>query len=157
MLVKAIFLPALLSASIFNLCNFSLAADVPAGFHAIFNGKDLTGWHGMPHFDPRDLAKMTPEGRATQIADWTEDAKKHWSVENEELVNDGFGAYLVTDGEYTDYELHIDYKTVPLADSGIYLKANPQVQIWDSTEESKFGIGGNKGSGGLWNNSAGDR
>ena len=155
MLVKAIFLPALLSASIFNLCNFSLAADVPAGFHAIFNGKDLTGWHGMPHFDPRDLAKMTPEGRATQIADWTEDAKKHWSVENEELVNDGFGAYLVTDGEYTDYELHIDYKTVPLADSGIYLKANPQVQIWDSTEESKLGIGGNKGSGGLWNNSAG--
>ena len=153
--VKAIFLPSLLSAMIINLCNVSPAAEVPEGFHAIFNGKDLTGWHGMPHFDPRDLGKMTPEDRAKHIAEWTADSKMHWSVENEELVNDGFGAYLATDGEYTDYELHIDYKTVPLADSGIYLKANPQVQIWDSTEEAKFNLGANKGSGGLWNNSAG--
>ncbi|MCA9010085.1 MAG: DUF1080 domain-containing protein [Planctomycetaceae bacterium] len=130
-------------------------AEVPEGFHAIFNGQDLSGWHGMPHFDPRDLAKMTPEIRAKQIAEWTEDSRKHWTVENEELVNDGHGAYLVTDGEYTDYELLIDYKTVPLADSGIYLKANPQVQIWDYTEEAKFNIGADKGSGGLWNNSAG--
>ena len=154
MYVKAIFLPALLSAMIINLCNVSPAAEVPEGFHAIFNGKDLTGWHGMPHFDPRDLAKMTPEDRAKHIAEWTADSRMHWSVENEELVNDGFGAYLATDGEYTDYELHIDYKTVPLADSGIYLKANPQVQIWDSTEQAKFNLGANKGSGGLWNNSA---
>lgn len=42
---------------------------------------------------------------------------------------------IVTDREYTDYELLIDYKTVPLADSGIYLKANPQVQIWDYTRK----------------------
>ena len=153
--VKAIFLPSLLSAMIINLCNVSPAAEVPEGFHAIFNGKDLTGWHGMPHFDPRDLGKMTPEDRAKHIAEWTADSKMHWSVENEELVNDGFGAYLATDGEYTDYELLIDYKTVPLADSGIYLKANPQVQIWDSTEQAKFNLGANKGSGGLWNNSAG--
>ncbi len=127
----------------------------PEGFRAIFNGKDLTGWHGMPHFDPRDLAKMPKEMRDQKIAEWTEDAKKHWSVENEELVNDGHGAYLVTDEEYTDYELLIDYKTVPLADSGIYLKANPQVQIWDFTEKAKFNLGADKGSGGLWNNSTG--
>ncbi|MBL8809997.1 MAG: DUF1080 domain-containing protein [Planctomycetaceae bacterium] len=127
----------------------------PEGFRAIFNGKDLTGWHGMPHFDPRDLAKMPKEMRDQKIAEWTEDAKKHWSVENEELVNDGHGAYLVTDEEYTDYELMIDYKTVPLADSGIYLKANPQVQIWDFTETAKFNLGADKGSGGLWNNSPG--
>jgi hypothetical protein len=31
----------------------------------------------------------------------------------------------------------------------------PQVQIWDSTETAKFGLGADKGSGGLWNNSAG--
>ena len=49
----------------------------------------------------------------------------------------------------------IDYKTVPKADSGIYLRGTPQVQIWDYTEEAKFGIGADKGSGGLWNNSAG--
>ena len=134
--------------------SFSVA-ETPEGFRPIFNGKDLAGWHGMPHFDPRDLAKMPTEMREKQITEWTDDAKKHWSVENEELVNDGHGAYLTTDEEFTDYELLIDYKTVPLADSGIYLKANPQVQIWDFTEESKFGIGANKGSGGLWNNSPG--
>ncbi|MBC7968359.1 MAG: DUF1080 domain-containing protein, partial [Fuerstia sp.] len=133
MLIKAILLPSFLFSILYSLCNVSCAAEVPEGFHAIFNGKDLTGWHGMPHFDPRDLAKMTPEDRAKQITEWTADAKMHWTVENEELVNDGHGAYLATDGEYTDYELFIDYKTVPLADSGIYLKANPQVQIWDAT------------------------
>ena len=57
--------------------------------------------------------------------------------------------------EFTNYELMIDYKTVARADSGIYLKAVPQVQIWDSTDESKFRIGADKGSGGLWNNSKG--
>jgi hypothetical protein len=130
-------------------------AELPEGFRPLFNGQDLTGWHGMPHFDPRDLAKMPPEAREKQIAEWTEDAKKHWSVENEELVNDGNGAYLTTDEEFTDYELLIDYKTVARADSGIYLKANPQVQIWDYTDPGKFSLGADKGSGGLWNNSAG--
>ena len=31
----------------------------------------------------------------------------------------------------------------------------PQVQIWDYTEEAKFKLGADKGSGGLWNNSPG--
>jgi hypothetical protein len=62
---------------------------------------------------------------------------------------------LTTDRNFRDFELRLDYKTVPKADSGIYLKGVPQVQIWDSTEESKFNIGANKGSGGLWNNSPG--
>ena len=45
--------------------------------------------------------------------------------------------------------------TVPLADSGIYLRGVPQVQIWDYTEEKKFPLGANLGSGGLWNNDKG--
>lgn len=147
---------ASLAAAFLLLVSSSLsAAEPPEGFRAIFNGKDLEGWHGMPHFDPRDLARMPEEMRKKQITEWTNDAKQHWSVENGELVNDGHGAYLVTDEEFADYEMLIDYKTVPLADSGIYLKANPQVQIWDYTEESKFKLGADKGSGGLWNNSAG--
>ncbi len=127
----------------------------PAGFVAIFSGKDLAGWHGMGHFDPRKLSEMSGEERTHKHASDTEDAKRHWSVQNGELVNDGKGAYLTTDKEYGDFELWIDYKTVPLADSGIYLRSTPQVQIWDSTEEKKFSLGANKGSGGLWNNSAG--
>ncbi|VTS04325.1 3-keto-disaccharide hydrolase [Tuwongella immobilis] len=122
----------------------------------LFNGKDFTGWHGMPHFNPYDLAKMTEEQKAAKLAEWTADAKKHWSVENGELVNDGNGAYLTTDQDFGDIEFTLEYKTVAKADSGIYLRANPQVQIWDTTKEGgKWNIGADKGSGGLWNNSPG--
>ncbi len=128
----------------------------PAGFTPLFNGRDLTGWHGMAHFDPYKLAAMSEEERKAQIEKWTEDAKQHWKVENGELVNDGKGAYLTTDKEYGDIELLIDYKTVPKADSGIYLRATPQIQIWDYTKEGgKWDRGADKGSGGLWNNSPG--
>ena len=128
----------------------------PAGFTLLFNGKDLTGWHGMPHFDPYKLAAMPEAERKAQIEKWTADAKKHWTVENGELVNDGNGAYLTTDKDYGDIELLIEYKTVPKADSGIYLRATPQVQIWDYTKEGgKWNLGADKGSGGLWNNSPG--
>jgi hypothetical protein len=80
---------------------------------------------------------------------------KHWSVENGEFVNDGHGKYATTTKDYGDFELLVEYKTVPKADSGIYLRGVPQVQIWDYTEQAKFNIGADKGSGGLWNNSAG--
>jgi hypothetical protein len=125
----------------------------PRGFTALFNGKDLAGWHGMPHFDPYKLEKMSEEERQKRIAAWTEDAKKHWRVEGGELVNDGKGAYLTTDRDFGDVELLIEYKTVPRADSGIYLRASPQVQIWDYTKEGgKWDRGADKGSGGLFNN-----
>jgi hypothetical protein len=131
------------------------AADLvpPKGFTALFNGKDLTGWHGMPHFDPYKLAALPEEDRKKKIDDWTKDAFKHWSVAGNELINDGNGAYLTTDQEFGDIELLIEYRTVPKADSGIYLRATPQVQIWDTTREGgKWGLGADKGSGGLWNN-----
>jgi hypothetical protein len=125
-------------------------------FAPLFNGKDLTGWHGMPHFDLYKLAAMSEEERRAQIEKWTDDASKHWTVEDSELVNDGQGAYLTTDREFGDIELLVDYKTVPKADSGIYLRCTPQVQIWDYTKEGgKWNLGADKGSGGLWNNSPG--
>ncbi|MGB6045717.1 MAG: DUF1080 domain-containing protein [Pirellulales bacterium] len=128
----------------------------PQGFTALFNGSDLAGWHGMGHLDPRKLAAMSDEEREQMRAtDWAE-VQKHWRAENGELVNDGHGAYLTTDKDYGDIELMIDYKTVAKADSGIYLRATPQVQIWDFTKEGgKWNIGAGKGSGGLWNNSDG--
>src|SRR6266516_1097155 len=127
-----------------------------AGFTALFNGKDLKGWHGMEHIDPRTLWELTEEERARKRASDMDQFNKHWHVENAELVNDGNGPYATTDNEFGDIELLIDYKTVALADSGIYLRANPQVQIWDFTREGgKWNLGADKGSGGLWNNSAG--
>jgi hypothetical protein len=128
----------------------------PKGFEALFNGKDLAGWHGMEHFDPRKLAAMNEEERSKKLAADTADAKDHWSVDQGILVNDGHGAYLTTDRDYGDVELWVDYKTGPKGDSGIYLRATPQVQIWDYTKEGgKWNLGADKGSGGLWNNSPG--
>jgi hypothetical protein len=137
----------------------------PAGFTALFNGRDLTGWYGWGTQDPMDLRRMTPEQRADykrkSIAGGVVDAKgidkgehltAHWKVENGELVNDGQGLYLTTDKDYGDFELLVDYKMLPRGDSGVYLRGIPQVQIWDWTQEEKFARGADKGSGGLWNN-----
>lgn len=130
----------------------------PRGFTALFNGKDLSGWHGMKTMDPRKFAAMSAADRAAKIAADTKAAAKDWRVENGAIINDGHGPYLTTDREFGDMELMIDYKTVPKADSGIYLRATPQVQIWDFTKEGgKWKIGAGKGSGGLWNNSPGTR
>jgi len=146
---------AILIAATVIICR-TPAAEPPAGFTAIFNGKDLTGWHGMDGVDPRKLSALSAEERSKKRASGLEDARKHWTVEREELVNDGHGLYLTTDKDYGDIEFLIDYKTVPLADSGIYLRGTPQVQIWDTTKEGgKWNIGADKGSGGLWNNSSG--
>lgn len=133
----------------------SNADDPSGGFEAIFDGRSLDGWHGRPHTDPIKLAKMPEAERAQQMASWMEETTNHWRVENGELVNDGKGPYLTTNKDYTDYELMLEYRTVPRADSGIYLKGTPQVQIWDYTDPSKYKLGANLGSGGLWNNAAG--
>ena len=126
----------------------------PAGFTALFNGKDLSGWRGGSTFDHRKLLAMAEAERAAQIAKWTATMKAHWRVENGELINDGHGDYATTEKDFGDFELLLEYKTVPNADSGIYLRGVPQVQIWDSTAPES-GNGNTKGSGGLWNNSPG--
>ncbi len=134
----------------------ALAEDAaPAGFTALFNGKDLAGWRGGDTFDHRKLMAMPDAERAAKIAAWTETMKAHWRAEGGELVNDGQGAYATTEKEYGDFEMLVEYKTVPLADSGIYLRGVPQVQIWDHTNAKEAKNGADKGSGGLWNNSAG--
>jgi hypothetical protein len=131
------------------------AAAPPPGFIALYNGKDLAGWRGGDTFDHRKWLALSAEERAKKDAEWTADMKKHWKAEGEELVNDGHGKYATTEKDYGDFELLVDYKTVPKADSGIYLRGVPQVQIWDYTEKEKFKLGADKGSGGLWNNSPG--
>src|SRR5579864_1824718 len=156
---NAFFLAACLTVS-FALTSLAQAQEnaieAPRGFTALLDGKDLAGWHGMPHFDPSKLRAMSETERAKQLVEWTAEAQKHWRIDGGDLVNDGEGAYLATDKEFGDIELLVDYKTVPKADSGIYLRATPQIQIWDYTKEGgKWNLGADKGSGGLWNNSPG--
>ncbi len=127
----------------------------PPGFTALYNGEDLAGWRGGETVDHRKYLAMPEDQRKAQDEAWTADMRANWKAEGAELVNGGRGKYATTIKDYGDIELLVDYRTVPLADSGIYLRGCPQVQIWDYTEQAKFKIGADKGSGGLWNNSPG--
>jgi hypothetical protein len=114
----------------------------PPGFVGLFNGKDLSGWKGLVG-DPVKRGRMSALRleRAQKEAD--ELMRRNWRVEEGALVYQGKGFdNICTARDYGDFELLVDWKIEGKGDSGIYLRGNPQVQIWDHPE----------GSGGLWNN-----
>jgi acetyl esterase/lipase len=124
----------------------------PKGFRALFNGKDLSGWHGL---NPHSVAKKTGEKKEAALKQMRAEFADHWRVENGELVNDGHGPYATTDEDLGDMEFMLEYKTVAKADSGIYLRGTPQVQIWDKNQAfdpKKPTRRPHMGSGGLFNN-----
>ena len=127
----------------------------PPGFRALFNGRDLTGWHGL---NPHAVGKLEGEKRAANLKQQRDEFATHWRVEDGALVNDGHGPYATTDESFGDIVFHIEYKTVPKADSGIYLRGTPQVQIWDVNQTFTKKNPDRKphlGSGGLFNNTPG--
>jgi Domain of Unknown Function (DUF1080) len=129
---------------------------LPAGFVPLFNGKDFTGWHGLKTMDPRKFEALAADAKTKVLAEGAEDLKKHWRVDDGVIINDGQGVYFTTDKDYGDVELLVDFKIGPKGDSGVYLRATPQVQIWDFTDPDYVKrLQADKGSGGLWNNSAG--
>jgi hypothetical protein len=82
----------------------------PAGFTPLFNGKDLTGW--------KVRAKGNP---------------KVWGVEKGLLyVNGQGGDWLMTEKEYTDFELRLEFKLPKAGNSGVALrcglKGNPHLE-----------------------------
>ncbi len=127
----------------------------PKDFRALFNGKDLAGWYG---WNPHSSARLQGEKKDANLKQQREDFAKHWRVENGELVNAGTGPYATTDADFGDIELLIEYKTVAGADSGVYLRGTPQVQIWDKNQpfiEKNPNRKPHLGSGGLFNNTPG--
>jgi hypothetical protein len=112
----------------------------PPGFTALFNGKDLSGWQGLVELPQR--SKLTPEQLAKKQAEANRKFLPHWTVHNGILNYDGKGQSLQTVKDYGNFELYVDWKIGKKGDSGIYLRGNPQVQIWDNPI----------GSGGLYNN-----
>lgn len=142
----------------FLLSLFSInAAEItpPEGFRALFNGVDLSGWHGL---NPHSVAKLEGEKRDAALQKMRDEFAGHWRVEKGELVNDGHGPYATTDEDLGDIEFQLEYKTVPKADSGIYLRGTPQVQIWDKNQAfdpEKPTRRPHLGSGGLFNNTPG--
>ena len=126
----------------------------PRGFVALFNGEDLSGWQGLLEGGrPNKILALSPQERAEKQRAADEQMRKHWKVEDGQIVNpDGKGIYLETARDYGDFELLLDWKIAPGTDSGIYLRGTPQVQIWDPVA----GIPAAKvGSGGLYNNKKG--
>ncbi len=140
----------------------------PAGFSAFFNGQDLTGWKGLAHGNANERYKL--QGDALKEAQSKADVvmNEHWSVKDGVLIYDGKGQSLCTSKDYGDFEFYIDWKIPAGADSGIYLRGAPQVQIWDPWDPrvaegkpdpttpqewvTQYSNGRNLGSGGLWNN-----
>jgi len=138
------------------------------GFVSIFNGKDLTGWQALIDLEngtlkfgaglnPADLLSLSPADRAAKQKFSNDRYLKHWSVIDGILVFDGVvadkltphveygGQNLQTIKEYGDVDLYVDWCVEQGADSGVYLKNSPQVQMWFNPS----------GSGGLFNNARG--
>lgn len=119
----------------------------PAGFTALFNGKDLTGWQAAIPINLRD--KLSPDDRAAKQKEADADVLPHWTVKDGAIFHDGKrGKYawnLAAVKDYGNFELYVDWKIESKGDSGLYLRGNPQVQIWD-------GAINKGGSGGLFNN-----
>src|SRR5712671_1368979 len=107
----------------------------PAGFTALFNGKDLSGWRGRQGtYSPHAEALLSKEEQAAKQTQWNTERDLHWSVDTAkgEIVSDGKSVHLTTAKDYGDFEIYVDWLMVSQnGDSGIYLRSYPQVQIWD--------------------------
>lgn len=77
----------------------------------LFNGKDLAGWH--------------PSDARVPVS---------WRVKDGVLVSSERGVDLTTDATFGDFRLHIEFKTLPGANSGVYLRGRYEVQIEDDAE-----------------------
>ena len=79
----------------------SADTDVPEGFTALFNGKDLTGW------------KVNEGGKMDK-----------WGAEKGLLfVQGGGGGWLMTEKEYGDFELRLEFKMPEKGNSGVALRS----------------------------------
>ncbi len=90
---------ALLLLALLALIAVGRADEPPAGFQALFNGKDLDGWK--------------PTGKA-QV----------WGAEDCVLFcQGGGGGWLMTAKEYGDFELRLEYKMPSKGNSGVGLRS----------------------------------
>ncbi|MEO5594284.1 MAG: DUF1080 domain-containing protein, partial [Chitinophagaceae bacterium] len=71
----------------------------------LFNGKDTKGWHTA--------------------------GANQWVVENGILRSPHSGSNLLTDGTFTDFKLHIEFRYPKESNSGVYLRGRYEVQIED--------------------------
>lgn len=87
----------------------------------LFNGRDLTGWKAR-----------------------NPDAKNGWRVRDGVLVNAEPGNDLMTDRQFNDFKLRVEFRYPKGSNSGIYLRGRYEVQIEDDygLEPDSHHIGG---------------
>ncbi|MDR2512613.1 MAG: DUF1080 domain-containing protein [Puniceicoccales bacterium] len=119
--------------------NTLTASEVAEGWQLLWNGKDASGWRGSKRKD------FPPKG---------------WSIENGTLnvLAKGKGGDIVTEKTYANFELSVDFKMTPAANSGIKyfvqpkLANGPEFQILDDAKhhDAKKGRDGNRTIGSLY-------
>jgi arylsulfatase A len=101
----------------------------PAGFTALFNGKDFTGWRVHP--------------KVLQM----------WSIEEGVLKSHGlleeWGADLVTEKEFQDYVLMADFRMPAKSDSGIHFRNLAPAMLGKIGDAEQFNIRSKGGMGQL--------
>jgi hypothetical protein len=89
-----------------------VAADIPAGFKPIFNGKDTRGWH---------ISQVNHHGN-TQA----------WAVKDKVLSvtqdKPGNGGILLTDKKYRNFEVSLEINPDFGCDGGLFLRSNEKGQ-----------------------------
>jgi hypothetical protein len=81
--------PAIFVFGLFSVATLHAAdPEPPKGFRAIFNGKDLAGWHGL---NPHSVGKLTGEKLDAKLAQERAEFAPNWRVEDGELINGGTG------------------------------------------------------------------
>ncbi len=128
-------------------------AELPEGpgWTSLLQDDNLSGWKGLVG-DPIKRRTMSESAliAAQQKAD--ERMQEGWYVEGGVLHFRGAGDNIVTEEQYGNFEMLIDWKLAKQGkdgDAGVYLRGTPQVQIWDT---SRINVGAQVGSGGLYNN-----
>ena len=90
------------------------------GFKPIFDGKTTTGWHSY--------------GKTTAGSGWkVEDGVLHFDPE---AAKDGQGGDLVTDLEYENFHLKLDWKVASKANSGIIFYIKDDITKYKNTYET---------------------
>ena len=79
------------------------------GWVSLFNGRDLTGWHVREADKPNN-----------------------WKVADGVYSNNPPSVDIMTDADYYDFQLHVEFNVSKGANAGVYMRDKYEIQIFDS-------------------------